>query len=67
MISDRRDMTAAKGFFRSAKATACFLPDRGTTDGHGSYPRAIGVVLGRPVLNGTRGFKSQQRSRALLP
>ena len=49
MLSERRDMAAAKAFFHSAKATAGFRPDRVTTDGHGSYPRAIRTTLGRTV------------------
>jgi transposase-like protein len=49
MLSVYRDMGAAKAFFRSAKATMGFKPDRVTTDGHGSYPRAIRTVLGGAV------------------
>jgi len=49
MLSEHRDMAAAKAFFRSAKATAGFRPDRVTTDGHGSYPRAIRATLGRTL------------------
>ena len=40
-FSDKRDMAAAKAFFRSAKATTGVTPDRVTTDGHTSYARAI--------------------------
>jgi putative transposase len=47
MLSERRDMTAAKAFFRSAKVTAGFLPDRVTADGHGSYPRATSALGNR--------------------
>jgi putative transposase len=53
MLSEQRDMRAAKAFFRSGKATAGFRPDRVTTDGHGSYPRAIRAVLGRTVRHRT--------------
>jgi putative transposase len=49
MLSEQRDMRVAKAFFRSAKAIMGFRPDRVTTDGHGSYPRAIRTVLGRTV------------------
>ena len=45
MPSEHRDMAAAQAFFRAAKATAGVTPKRVTTDGHGSYPRAIGTVL----------------------
>ena len=57
MLSEQRDMVAAKGFFRSAAATMGFKPDRVTTDGHGSYrPRAIRSVLGREVLHRTSAY-----------
>ena len=53
MLSEQRDMRAAKAFFRSARATMGFRPDRVTTDGHGSYPRAIRTMLGRTVRHRT--------------
>jgi putative transposase len=56
MLSEHRDMKAAKAFFRSAKATMGFGPDRVTTDGHGSYPRAIRTVLGRTVRHRTNAY-----------
>jgi putative transposase len=56
MVSDTRDMAAAKAFFRSAKATTGFTPDRVTTDGHGSYPRAIRSTLGREVRHRTSAY-----------
>ena len=49
MLSATRDMTAAKRFFRSARSVTGFVPDRVTTDGHNSYPRAIRSTLGRSV------------------
>ncbi len=45
MFSEHRDMAAARAFFRSAKATTGVTPDRVTTDGHDSYPRAIRTEL----------------------
>ena len=42
-------MAAAKAFLRSAKSAAGVAPDRVTTDGHGSYARAIRSMLGRHV------------------
>jgi putative transposase len=53
MLSEHRDMQAAKAFFRSARATMGIQPDRVTTDGHGSYPRAIRTVLGKAVQHRT--------------
>ena len=40
LFSEHRDMKAARAFFRSAKAMTGLTPDRVTTDGHDSYPRA---------------------------
>lgn len=56
MLSEHRDMAAAKAFFRSAQATMGFQPDRVTTDGHGSYPKAIRTVLGRTVRHRTSAY-----------
>lgn len=53
MLSEHRDMKAAKAFSRSARATMGFRPERVTTDGHGSYPRAIRSVLGKIVRHRT--------------
>ena len=53
MFSERRDMAAAKAFFRSAKAATGVAPDRVTTDGHDGYPRAIRSELGRGVRHRT--------------
>jgi transposase-like protein len=51
MFSEHRDMAAAKAFFRSAKAVTGVTPERVTTDGHDSYPRAIRSELGQDVLH----------------
>jgi transposase-like protein len=56
MLSERRDMAAAKAFFRSAKAVTGVTPDRVTTDGHDSYPRAIRTGLGRRVRHRTSRY-----------
>ena len=53
MLSATRDMRAAQRFFRSARSVAGFVPDRVTTDGHNSYPRAIRSTLGRNVRHRT--------------
>jgi putative transposase len=58
MLSEHRDMAAAKAFFRSAKAATGMIPDRVTTDGHGSYPRAIRTTLGRPVVHRNSAYKN---------
>jgi transposase-like protein len=49
MLSERRDLEAAKRFFKQAKDVVGHKPTRVTTDGHDAYPRAIRRVLGRKV------------------
>src|ERR687885_532339 len=49
LFSEQRDMAAAKAFFRSAKAVTGVTPERATTDGHDSSPRAIRPELGKGV------------------
>ena len=56
MLSQHRDIKAAKAFFRSARATMGLRPDRVTTDGHGSYSRAIRNVLGNAVYHRTSAY-----------
>ncbi len=60
MLSAHRDKKAAKGFFRSPRATMSFRPDQVTTDGHESYPRAIRTVLGRTVRHRTSAYLSSR-------
>jgi putative transposase len=49
MLSETRDMHAAQRFFRQAQVLAGQVPERVTTDGHASYPRAIRQTLGESV------------------
>ena len=56
MFSEHRDMAAAKAFFRSAKTVTGVIPDRVTTDGHDSYPRAIRTELGKDVRHRTNAY-----------
>ena len=58
MLSEHRDMAAAKAFFRSAKSATGMTPDCVTTDGHGSYPRAIRSTLGQGVKHRTSAYKN---------
>ena len=62
-LSEHRDMKAAKALFRSARATIGFRPDRVTTDGHGSYPRAIRSVLGKTVRHRTSVYMNNRLER----
>ena len=41
MLSEKRNMEAAQRFFKQAVEGVGSAPDQVTTDGHGSYPRAI--------------------------
>jgi putative transposase len=60
LLSEHRDMAAAKAFFRSAKSATGLVPDRVTTDGHGSYPRAIRSTLGRHVAHRTSAHENNR-------
>ena len=42
MLSEQRDMDAAKRFFKGALEWSKQAPERVTTDGHNSYPRNAG-------------------------
>ena len=46
MLSEHRDLAAAKAFFRSAEMVTGVTPARVTTNGHDAYPRAIRTELG---------------------
>jgi putative transposase len=65
MLSEQSDMRAAKAFFRSARATTGFRPDRVTTDGHGAYPRAIRTGLGRMVRHRTSVYLNNVLNRII--
>jgi transposase-like protein len=56
MLSERRDLAAAKAFFRSARTVTGVVPDRVTTDGHDAYPTAIGSELGKAVRHRTNVY-----------
>src|SRR5215212_8878040 len=60
MLSGHRDMAAARAFFRSARAATGVTPERVTTDGHRSYPRAIRSTLGRRVVHRTSAYKNNR-------
>jgi transposase-like protein len=51
MLSQTRDLEAAKRFFHRAAQVVGHGPDQVTTDGHTAYPRAIRVVLGTQVAH----------------
>jgi len=41
LLNEKRDLEAAKRFFKQAVAVVGHAPKRVTADGHDSYPRAI--------------------------
>jgi putative transposase len=51
MLSTKRDMEAAKRFFKQAVDVVGHTPERVTTDGHDSYPRAIRETPGSEVMH----------------
>ncbi len=51
MLSEHRDMDAAKRFFKASLEVAEQAPEKVTTDGHDSYPRAIRETLGEEVTH----------------
>src|SRR3984893_6051373 len=55
-LSKKRDMEAAQQFFTQALAVVGSLPERITTDGHASYPRAVRETLGDQVLHRTNKY-----------
>jgi putative transposase len=56
MVSEKPDMEAAKRFFKQAVDVVGHTPERVTTDGHDSYPRAIRETLGNDVLHRTNHY-----------
>ena len=70
MLSEHRDLAAARAFFRLAKAVTGVTPDRVTTDGHDAYPRAIrtrarqtGAASNRPISSKTDKSRTIVASR----
>jgi transposase-like protein len=55
-LSEKRDMDAAKQFFKEALAVVGQAPDSVTTDGHRSYPRAVRETLGNAVVHRTNVY-----------
>jgi putative transposase len=56
MLSEHRDLAAARASFRSAKAVTGVTPGQVTTDGHDAYPRAIRTELGKHVRHRTSRY-----------
>ena len=61
MLSATRDMAAAQRFFRGTLSSVVErAPRQVTTDGHDSYPRAIGEVLGTKVEHRCSAFLNRR-------
>jgi transposase-like protein len=56
LLSERQYQAAAEAFFRSARTVTGRVPDRVTTDGHGSYPGASKAELGEAVTYRTNRY-----------
>ena len=56
MLSKTRDMDAAKRFFACALKAVGQAPEKVTTDGHDSYPRAVRETLGPAVCHRTSPY-----------
>jgi len=59
MLSKTRDMDAAKRFFACALKAVAQAPEKVTTDGHDSYPRAIRETLGPDVRHRTSRYMNK--------
>ncbi len=60
VLSETRDMDAAKRFFARARAVVGHAPEKVTTDRHDAYPRAIRETLGPDVQHRTRRYMNNR-------
>jgi len=60
LLSETRDMDAAKRFFRRARTVVGHTPEKVTTDGHDAYPRAIRETLGPEVQHRTSRYMNNR-------
>ena len=60
MLSETRDMEAAKRFFARARVVVGHTPEKVTTDGHDAYPRAIRETLGPDVRHRTSRYMNNR-------
>jgi putative transposase len=60
MLSETRDMEAAKRFFTRAHAVVGYPPEKVTTDGHDASPRAIRETLGPSVQHRTSRYMNNR-------
>jgi len=60
MLSETRDMEAAKRFFARARTVVGHAPEKVTTDGNDAYPRAIRETLGPQVRHRTSRYMNNR-------
>ena len=60
MLSATRDMGAAQRFFTRAREVVGHAPEKVTTDGHDSYPRALRETLGAEVKHRTSRYRNNR-------
>jgi len=60
LLSETRDMDAAKRFFAQARTVVGHAPEKVTTDGHDAYPRAIRETLGPEVRHRTSRYMNNR-------
>jgi putative transposase len=66
MVSEKRNMDAAKRFFLQAVATIGQAPERVTMDGHDSYPRAIRETFGREIIHRGNPISTTDWSKIIM-
>ncbi len=70
LVSATRDRDAAKRFFAQALDVVGHTPEKVTTDGHDTYPRAIRATLGPAVRHRTSRYlnnRMEQDQRGVTP
>ncbi len=60
LLSETRDMDAAKRFFARAQTVVGHAPEKVTTDGHDAYPRAICETFGPDVQHRTSRYMNNR-------
>lgn len=60
-LSEKRDMDAAKQFFKQALEICGHAPEHITTDGHRSYPRAKHETIGNEVAHRTNKHSDESQ------
>jgi putative transposase len=60
MLSETRDLDAAKRFFARARVVVGHTPEKVTTDGHDAYPRAIREERGPEVCHRTSRYMNNR-------